>query len=107
MKTKATPMLDKEDRAVDTSATLDDLHMYQSMVGALQYAPQTTFTSPTENDLLAVKHIFRYLAGTIDFGLCYQLNGSTNLVIYSDASWASDFVNQRIKRCNSQPKKDY
>ncbi|SCV70659.1 BQ2448_3421 [Microbotryum intermedium] len=109
VKTKATPMLNKEDRTVDTSATLDDLHMYQSMVGALQYAAQMTrpdiaaavcavtqrLATPTENDLLAVKRIFHYLAGTIDFGLCYQLNASTDLVIYSDASWASDFSKQQ------------
>ncbi|SGY41602.1 BQ5605_C003g02531 [Microbotryum silenes-dioicae] len=96
-------------RELDSSPLLKDVHLYQSMVGALQYTAQMVrpdiaaavrsaaqcLAGPTENDMLAVKRIFRYLVGTVDFGLCYRPDASTIITVYSDASWANEFANRR------------
>ena len=43
------------------------------------------FTSnPTEQHWKAVKHILRYIAGTVNFGLMFTRSGS------ADADWAGD-----------------
>ncbi|XP_045507484.1 secreted RxLR effector protein 161-like [Colias croceus] len=44
----------------------------------------------------AVKKIFKYLRGTIDFGLCYQCKPQTSdLIGYSDADYANDVISRR------------
>ncbi|KPJ19636.1 Retrovirus-related Pol polyprotein from transposon TNT 1-94 [Papilio machaon] len=44
----------------------------------------------------AVKKIFKYLKGTIEFGLCYQSKPqSTELIGYSDADYANDIETRR------------
>ncbi|SGY82543.1 BQ5605_C009g05577 [Microbotryum silenes-dioicae] len=48
--------------------------------------------SPTQADWIAVKRIIRYLQGTIDWGLKYNLEGSTVFELYSDASWGDDML---------------
>ncbi|SCV70489.1 BQ2448_1883 [Microbotryum intermedium] len=109
VKPKTTPMIDREPRELDSSPLLEDVHLYQSMVGGLQCTAQMVrpdiaaavrnaaqrLAGPTENDLLAVKRIFRYLVGTIDLGLCYRRDASTTITVYSDASWANGFENCR------------
>ena len=37
--------------------------------------------------LIAAKHILRYLRGTIDYGLKYDVNQKTNLHGYVDLDW--------------------
>ena len=53
------------------------------MIGSLLY-----LTSLRESHLIAVKRIFRYLAGTQDIGLWYPANFSLELVAYTDADYA-------------------
>ena len=81
---------------------------YQSMVGSLLYLAIATrpdiayavaivsrFNSePTEAHLTAVKRIFRYVKGTIDYALKYGKN-ENDLVGYSDADWAGDQESRR------------
>ncbi|SCV67442.1 BQ2448_5053 [Microbotryum intermedium] len=69
----------------------DDIALYQSAVGALQYAAHrarpdivtsvraaaSKVSAPTQADWIAVKRIIRYLKGTIDWGLKYNFEGST------------------------------
>lgn len=44
----------------------------------------------------AVKKILKYLAGTIEFGLCYQSKPqTTDLIGYSDADYANDLTSRR------------
>jgi hypothetical protein len=43
---------------------------------------------PREPHLTALKRLFRYLWGTIDYGLLLHRSSSTELVIYTDADWA-------------------
>jgi hypothetical protein len=38
--------------------------------------------------LTVVKHILRYLRGTLDFGLLLRHSSGSDLVVYTDADWA-------------------
>jgi hypothetical protein len=49
-------------------------------VGRFQYTPR-------ETHLKVVKRIFRYLQGTLEFGLWYPKDKNFNLTAYSDADW--------------------
>lgn len=44
--------------------------------------------NPKETHLIATKRIFRYLKGTIDYGLWYPYGGNFDLKVYIDADWA-------------------
>jgi hypothetical protein len=99
----ATPMetqckMSKQSVAPTTPAT-----EYRSLVGSLRYLvhtrPDIAFTvgyvsrfteKPTTEHLAAVKHILRYVAGTIDYGCHYKPGGGLKLVGYSDADMAGD-----------------
>ena len=78
---------------------------YLNAIGALMYLAQCTrpdiafavnllarFSSePTRRHWNGIKHIFRYLRGTIDLGLYYSKESTTSgLVGYSDAGYRSD-----------------
>lgn len=86
-----------QDEAVDQDT-------YQSAVGSLLYLSTKTrpdiayavgnvakFTSkPTKQHWIAIKRIFRYLRGTINFGLKFTRDEDGSLSGYSDADWAGD-----------------
>lgn len=77
---------------------------YQEAVGSLLYLAQGTRpdiafavnnvsrfnNSHTQIHWTAVKRIFRYIKGTINFKLCFSRDGSGNMDCYSDSDWASD-----------------
>ncbi len=82
---------------------------YQSAVGSLLYLssatrPDITFAvnnvakfsaNPTKEHWTAVKRIFRYLRGTVNYGLLYTENGSPDCVGFSDADWAGDLNDRK------------
>jgi hypothetical protein len=45
--------------------------------------------------LIAVKHVMRYLKGTVDYGLKYVVDNETNLLGYLDYDWASSVENHK------------
>ena len=51
-------------------------------------------TNPTENHLMVVKRIIRYLKGTEEYGLYYKKNEKFELRAYTDADWARN-INDR------------
>lgn len=78
---------------------------YLSAIGALMYLAQCTrpdisfsvnllarySSAPTKRHWVGVKHIFRYLQGTIDLGLFYPYNSNgLNLEGYADSGFLSD-----------------
>ncbi|XP_030510465.1 uncharacterized mitochondrial protein AtMg00810-like [Cannabis sativa] len=82
---------------------LEDVQLYRSVVGALQYLtitrPELSFSvnkvcqfmqKPLSTHWTAVKRILRYVSGTIDHGLYLQKSETLDLVAYCDADWASD-----------------
>jgi hypothetical protein len=75
--------------------------MYRSMIGRLLYATKTRpfimqvvgvvdrfQSTPKETHMKAIKRIFRYLKGTLDFGLWYPKGEYFTLTTYTDADWA-------------------
>jgi hypothetical protein len=86
-----------------TASEVDATH-YRRLVGSLRYLVHTRpdlafavgFVSrfmehPTEEHLQAVKRILRYVAGTLNFGLCYKRRtGVARLVGYSDSDLVGD-----------------
>jgi hypothetical protein len=52
------------------------------MVGCYQSAPK-------QSHLVSVTRIFKYLKGTMTYGLLYPRNQNFQLTSYSDADWAN------------------
>ena len=46
--------------------------------------------------LIAVKHILRYLKGTIDYGLKNEANQKTNLHGYVDLDWVVSLIGRAL-----------
>ena len=96
----STPMtvgckLTKEDESKNV-----DKKSYRSMIGSLLYVTASKpdikqaigmvarfQSAPKESHVQSVKRIFRYLKGTINFGLWYPSKKSFSLKSYSDAGW--------------------
>ena len=98
--------------------------LYQEMVGSLMYATTTTRPDltyrvsvltrfshdPAEKHWAGVKRVFRYLKGTLDFGLTFwgdltQLEGFTGsqfngglLIRYADSDWDEDPATLKLTR---------
>ncbi|RVW34641.1 Retrovirus-related Pol polyprotein from transposon RE1 [Vitis vinifera] len=81
---------------------MDDVTMYRSVVGALQYAtltrPDIAFSvnkacqfmhRPTSTHWSSVKRILRYLKGTITHGLLLQPSAHFTIQAYTDADWGA------------------
>jgi hypothetical protein len=98
----STPMvtgckLSKDDDSPDV-----DLSSYRSMIGSILYITTSRLdimhvvgmvgryqAVPKQSHLLAVKRIFRYLKGTMNYGLWYPRNHNFQLSFYSDVDWAN------------------
>ena len=52
-------------------------------------------SAPTKRHWNGVKHLLRYLKGTIDLGLYFSYSSNETLVGYSDAGYLSDPHNAR------------
>ena len=52
-------------------------------------------TDPRSVDLIATKHILRYLRGTIDYGLKYKANQKINLEGYVDSDWEGSAIDRK------------
>ena len=96
----STPMitgfkLSKEDESKEV-----DQSLYRSMIGSLLYVTTSRLdvmqvvgqverfqAAPTETHIIAVKRIFKYIKGTMDFGLWYPKGNEITLIAYSNADW--------------------
>jgi hypothetical protein len=96
----STPMVTGCNLRKDDKYKEVDQRIYRSMISSLLYVISsrqnvmqafghvTRFKeAPKETHVLAVKRIFRYLKGTIDFGLWYLKGNELNLVTYKDENW--------------------
>ena len=86
-----------------------DQQRYQSAVGSLLYLssstrPDITYAvsnvakysaNPTKQHWIAVKRIFHYLKGTLNHGLFYSRNESTECVGFSDSDWGGDLDDRK------------
>ena len=79
-----------------------DPTLYHSTIGALQYLtitrPDISFAvnracqsmhNPSHIDWQRVKHLLRYLKGTISNSLFYSSQSNLSLEVFTDADWAS------------------
>ena len=95
--------LSKNDELVEVNQTL-----YRSMIGKLQYVVhnrpdiafsvgivQRFFANPTENHLMEVKRIMRYLKGIEDFVLYYKMNEKFELRAYTDVDWGGNIDDRK------------
>lgn len=88
----------------DNSAAVDATE-YRSVVGSLRYLVNTRpdiayavgivshyMEAPTSQHMAAVKHILRYVSGTVGYGCCYKWHDALEpeLVGYSDSDLAGD-----------------
>ncbi|GJZ30088.1 hypothetical protein Tco_0575135 [Tanacetum coccineum] len=94
-------MVDRLKLDEDPLGILVDQTQFRSMVGSLMYLtasrPDLVFAvcvcaryqvSPTEKHLEALKRVFRYLRGTINWGLWYPKDTAMALMTYADADHA-------------------
>ena len=78
-----------------------DATLYQQLIGSLMYLvntrPDLSFAvntlgqfmvEPRRVHWIAAKHVLRYIAGTVDYGLYYVRGDGVRLVGYSDSDWA-------------------
>ena len=50
--------------------------------------------------MIVAKHILRYLEGTVDYGLKYEVNQKINLEGYVDLYWTSSSIDRKsTSRC--------
>ncbi|XP_057843343.2 secreted RxLR effector protein 161-like [Cryptomeria japonica] len=74
---------------------------YRSMIGSLLYLTASRpdlmqsvcmvsrfQSAPKQSHLIVVKRIFKYIQGTLDFGLRYPRNTNFTLMAFTDADWA-------------------
>ena len=61
---------------------------------AISYAGRR-MANPTHSDLVNIKRIFRYLAGTLNYSLIYRRTDKLNITGYSDSDWAGDLETRR------------
>ncbi|PKU73081.1 Retrovirus-related Pol polyprotein from transposon TNT 1-94 [Dendrobium catenatum] len=92
----------------DTSLLLfENPEFYRQIVGALQYLtltwPDISYDvnkqcqymhTPLRHHFQALKHLLRYLRGTVEFGLPIN-NTSSSLRAYADSDWAGDPINRK------------
>ena len=96
-KAMSTPMASNLKLLSDASSKSIDATMYDRMIGSLMYLMNTRpyiffavntlsqyLTDPRSVHLTAAKHILRYLKGTVDYGLKYEVNQKINLEGYED-----------------------
>nr|GEW75494.1 hypothetical protein [Tanacetum cinerariifolium] len=96
-----TPMVDRLKLDEDPLGILVDQTRFRSMVGSLMYLaasrPDLVFAvcmcaryhaSPIKTYLEALKWVFRYLRGTINWGLWYSKDTAMTLTAYADADHA-------------------
>ena len=86
-------------RKDDVSPDVDQ-RTYQSMIGSLLYITTSRpdimqavgmvgrfQSAPKQSHLVSVKRIFKYLKGTMNYGLWYHRNQNLYLTAYLDADW--------------------
>ena len=107
-KSMTTPMTTNLKLLGDTTSETVDATLYRQMIGSLMYLTNTRpdicfavntlsqyMVDPRHVHLIAVKHVLRYLKGTIDYGLRYDANCEFGLVGYTDSNWAGSVIDQK------------
>ena len=107
-KAMTTPMASNLKILSDASLEAVDAMMYHQMIGSLMYLTNTRpdicfvvntlrqcLTYSRHVQLIAAKHILRYLRGTVDYGLKYEANQNINLEGYVDSDWEGSAIDRK------------
>jgi hypothetical protein len=108
-KSMNTPMETKLKLLVNTSSELIDATLYRQIIGSLMYLTNTRpdicfvvntlsqfLVEPRHVHLVVVKHVMRYLKGTLDYGLSYDGDHDFTLSGYTDSDWARSVSDRKI-----------
>nr|GEX42562.1 hypothetical protein [Tanacetum cinerariifolium] len=106
--TVLTPMVEQAKLKLDLVRKPVDHSDYRSMIGSLMYVTSSRSDimfstcicaryqeNPNEHHVSAVKRIFRYLKGTINFGLWYLKDYGFDLTAYLDADHAGCHLDRK------------
>jgi hypothetical protein len=108
-KSMNTPMESKLKLLVDTSSDLIDATLYRQIIGSPMYLMNNRLDicfavntlsqfllDPRRVHLVAAKHVMRYLKGTVNYGLSYDVDHDFTLSGYTDADWAGSVADKKI-----------
>lgn len=97
-----TPMVTGCKLSKDDESPSVDQTLYRSMIGSLLYLITSRpgivhevcivaifQSSPQQSQVNAIRIIFKYLQGTLSYGLWYPKKGDFTLQAYTDVDWAS------------------
>ena len=103
-----TPCASSSSLLVTDNSTAENLSLYQSLVGALQYVTLTRLDisfvvnkacqkmhQPSSQDWTDLKHLLRYLKGTILHGLLLSRRSNNFICACSDSNWAGSTIDRR------------
>ena len=108
----STPAIEYERNGEALAA--EQQQLYKSLVGSLMYIALSCrpdicyavnrcgryFADATAEDLIAAKRILRYLCGTMNYGIVYENEGtSENISMFTDASFASTESRRSVSGC--------
>ncbi|GKC63292.1 ribonuclease H-like domain-containing protein [Tanacetum coccineum] len=101
-------LVDTESKLGSDGDPVSDPTLYRSLAGALQYLtftrPDISYAvhqiclymhNPRDPHFTALKHILRYVRGTIDHGLQLHVLSTSQLTAYTDTDWAGCPVTRR------------
>ena len=97
----STPMITNWKKLLASESELVDPTLYRQLIGSLMYLVNTRpdicfavnslrhfMVEPMRVHWVAVKHVLRYLQGTMDYGLDYRHGDEIKLARYTDSNWA-------------------
>ena len=109
-KTMTTPIALNLKLLCDASSELVDATMYHQMICSLMYLmnmrPYIFFAINTLRHvhLMVAKHAVRYLKGTVDYGIKYDMNLKMNIEGYVDSDWTGSAIDRK-RTCSAIDRK--
>jgi hypothetical protein len=107
-KSMSTLMTTNLKKLCSDDSDLVDPTMYRQLIGSLMYLVNTRpdicfvvstlsqcMCEPRQTHWVAAKHVFRYLRGTVGYGLRYTADSDMQLVGYTDLDWASSIEDRK------------
>ena len=107
-KPMSTPMITNWKKLHASKGELVDPTLYRQLIGSLMYLVNARLdlcfvvntlsqlmVEPRSVHWVAAKHVLRYLAGIVDFGLDYRRSDGIRLVGYTDSDWAGSVADRK------------
>lgn len=106
----STPMIVNSKLEKSASEHLDDnIYQFRQLIGCLMYLSVCTrpdiayscsqlsqyLTAFDKSHWVAAKRILRYLAGTVNLGLCFYKSNALSIAAYTDADWGNDISDRK------------